>query len=64
MHDAFDFSSYIGRGLVAALGWGAEAVWVGTRFVAAKESACPPRHQKALCAAESDHVMKTLIYSG
>jgi len=53
-----------GRGLVAALGWGAQGVWVGTRFVAAKESACPPRHQKALCAAESTDVMKTLIYSG
>ncbi len=53
-----------GRGLVAALGWGAEAIWVGTRFVAAKEAACPPRHQKALVAAESTDVMKTLIYSG
>ena len=41
------------RGLVAALGWGAEAVWVGTRFVAAKESACPPRHQTPLRMAQS-----------
>jgi NAD(P)H-dependent flavin oxidoreductase YrpB (nitropropane dioxygenase family) len=53
-----------GRGLVAALSWGAQGVWVGTRFVAATESACPPRHQKALVAAESTDVMKTLIYSG
>jgi NAD(P)H-dependent flavin oxidoreductase YrpB (nitropropane dioxygenase family) len=27
---------YNGRGLAAALCWGAQAVWVGTRFVCAK----------------------------
>lgn len=30
---------YDGRGLAANLAWGAQAVWVGTRFVASKEDA-------------------------
>ena len=34
-----------GRGMAAALNWGAAGVWVGTRFVCATEAGAPPRHQ-------------------
>lgn len=34
-----------GRGLAAALQWGAAGVWVGTRFVCATEAGAPARHQ-------------------
>jgi NAD(P)H-dependent flavin oxidoreductase YrpB (nitropropane dioxygenase family) len=36
---------YDGRGLAAALMFGAEAVWVGTRFVASTEAAAPKKHK-------------------
>lgn len=34
-----------GAGLAMALAFGAQAVWVGTRFICAKEAGAPPRHQ-------------------
>ena len=37
-----------GRGLATALSLGADAVWVGTRFICAEEAAAPPRHQKVV----------------
>ena len=51
-------------GLAAALSWGASAVWVGTRFIAAEEAAAPPRHQKAVLKAKAHETTTTLIYSG
>ncbi|KAG9010700.1 hypothetical protein FRB90_007691 [Tulasnella sp. 427] len=50
---------YDGRGLAAALVYGASAVWVGTRFVASVEAAAP----KVLTATLDDDI-RTLIYSG
>ncbi|KAF8604773.1 2-nitropropane dioxygenase [Ceratobasidium sp. AG-I] len=47
-----------GRGLAAALMWGAEGVWVGTRFVASEEAAAPKRHKELL------DIGRTLVYSG
>lgn len=38
---------YDGRGLAAALMYGAQAVWVGSRFVASVESGAPKRHKEA-----------------
>lgn len=38
---------YRGSSLAAALSYGCEAVWVGTRFVAAKEAGAPKGHQEA-----------------
>ena len=35
-----------GRGLAAALSYGAEAVWVGTRFVASVEARAPKAHKE------------------
>eukprot|EP00026_Physarum_polycephalum_P011086 Phypoly_transcript_11282.p1 GENE.Phypoly_transcript_11282~~Phypoly_transcript_11282.p1 ORF type:complete len:359 (+),score=78.03 Phypoly_transcript_11282:59-1135(+) len=53
-----------GRGLAAALAWGAQAVWVGTRFVCAKEAGAPPMHQQAIIKADYTDTVRTLIFSG
>jgi NAD(P)H-dependent flavin oxidoreductase YrpB (nitropropane dioxygenase family) len=53
-----------GRGLAAALCWGAQAVWVGTRFVCAKEAGAPPRHQQAIVDADYHDTVRTIIYTG
>lgn len=55
---------YNGKSLAAALAMGAEAVWVGTRFVACKESGAPKEHIEAVLSAKSDDIVKTLIYTG
>lgn len=43
---------------------GAEAVWVGTRFVAAKEAGAPPRHQKSVVEAGYSDTIRTVIFTG
>ena len=53
-----------GRGLAAALSYGASGVWVGTRFVASVEAGSPPLHKKHILEADYDGVVRTLIYSG
>eukprot|EP01062_Namystynia_karyoxenos_P082664 TRINITY_DN9354_c0_g1_i1.p2 TRINITY_DN9354_c0_g1~~TRINITY_DN9354_c0_g1_i1.p2 ORF type:complete len:386 (+),score=160.77 TRINITY_DN9354_c0_g1_i1:88-1158(+) len=55
---------YDGRGLAAALSLGAQAVWVGTRFVASTESVGSKVHKSSLIKAESTDTVRTLIYSG
>jgi len=55
---------YDGRGLAAALAWGAQAVWVGTRFVCAKEAGAPPRHQQAIINAGFHDTIRTLVFTG
>jgi NAD(P)H-dependent flavin oxidoreductase YrpB (nitropropane dioxygenase family) len=55
---------YDGRGLAAALAYGCEGVWVGTRFVAAAEAACPDRHKNGVVNAGPTDTTRTLIYSG
>ena len=40
-----------GRALAANLSWGAEAVWVGTRFVASVEAGAPKAHKEAVLSA-------------
>ena len=47
-----------------SVSYGAQGVWVGTRFVAAKESAAPKRHKEGLTAAAATDTVRTLIYSG
>lgn len=39
-------------------------MWVGTRFIASKESAAPQRHIDAVLKAKPTDTMRTLIYSG
>jgi len=53
-----------GRGLAAALSWGAQAVWVGTRFVCATEAGAPPRHQQAIIKADYHDTVRTIIFTG
>ncbi|KAI0309981.1 2-nitropropane dioxygenase [Amylostereum chailletii] len=55
---------YDGRGLAANLMWGAQGVWVGTRFVASVEAGASPAHKKAVLTAGHGDVLKTLIYTG
>ncbi|KAF9793033.1 2-nitropropane dioxygenase [Thelephora terrestris] len=53
-----------GRGLAAALSYGAVGVWVGTRFVASVESSAPKMHKELVVSAGFDDVTRTTIYSG
>ncbi|TCD69490.1 hypothetical protein EIP91_007420 [Steccherinum ochraceum] len=55
---------YDGRSLAANLSWGAEAVWVGTRFVAATEAGAPKAHKEAVLSAGYEDAITTLIYTG
>ncbi|KAJ9643323.1 uncharacterized protein PV06_05425 [Exophiala oligosperma] len=55
---------YDGRGLVAALALGASAVWVGTRFVTAKESGASLDLKNAILNANIDSTIKSTIWSG
>jgi len=53
-----------GRGLAMALSLGASAVWVGTRFICAKEAGAPPRHQKAVMTCDYTDTIRTIIFTG
>ncbi|KAJ6488067.1 2-nitropropane dioxygenase [Mycena vulgaris] len=55
---------YDGRGLAANLMWGAEAVWVGTRFVAAEEASAPKTHKDLILSAGFEDAITTLIFTG
>jgi NAD(P)H-dependent flavin oxidoreductase YrpB (nitropropane dioxygenase family) len=55
---------YDGRGLAANLIYGAQAVWVGTRFVASEEAGASKAHKQALLSAGHGDVVRTLIYTG
>ncbi len=53
-----------GRGLVAALALGAQAVQLGTAFLATNESAASPPYKDALFKAREDQTRVTRVYSG
>jgi NAD(P)H-dependent flavin oxidoreductase YrpB (nitropropane dioxygenase family) len=55
---------YDGRGLAANLVYGAQAVWVGTRFVASEEAGATRAHKAALLSADHGDVVRTVIYTG
>ncbi|RSH94434.1 hypothetical protein EHS25_004237 [Saitozyma podzolica] len=55
---------YDGRGLAASLMWGAQGVWVGTRFVASTEAAAPKKHKELILSAGHGDAGTTLIYTG
>lgn len=55
---------YDGRGLAANLSWGAQGVWVGTRFVASKEAGAPPKHKELVVSAGFEDVARTIIFTG
>lgn len=53
-----------GRGVAMALSLGAQAVWVGTRFVASEEAGAPPRHKNTIVKAGYHDTQRTIIYTG
>lgn len=53
-----------GRGLAAALSYGAAGVWVGTRFVASVEAGAPKKHKEMVVTAGFDDTVRTTIYTG
>ncbi|PBK72283.1 2-nitropropane dioxygenase [Armillaria solidipes] len=55
---------YDGRSLAANLAWGAQAVWVGTRFVASVEAGAPKIHKELIVKAGYDDAITTLIFTG
>ncbi|GJE98538.1 nitronate monooxygenase [Phanerochaete sordida] len=55
---------YDGRGLAANLAWGAQAVWVGTRFVASVEAGAPQVHKNLVVKAGWEDTARTLIFTG
>jgi enoyl-[acyl-carrier protein] reductase II len=55
---------YDGRGLAAALTLGAQAVWMGTRFIASKEAHAGQMYKDAVVAAKDTDTVRTRSYSG
>lgn len=55
---------YDGRGLAAALALGAQAVWMGTRFIASKEAHAGQMYKDAVIAAKDTDTVRTRSYSG
>ncbi len=53
-----------GRSLAAALMLGAQAVWIGTRFVTARESGASEYAKKGVIDAGFDSAIKSLVWSG
>jgi len=53
-----------GRGMVAAWALGAEAIWVGTRFVATHEANTVPFYKEVLCKTQEDGTVVTRGYTG
>lgn len=53
-----------GRGLAMALALGAQAVWVGTRFVASEEGDAPQAHKDSVVIAGHHDTVRTLVFTG
>merc|ERR1712227_171689 len=53
-----------GRGLAMALSLGADAVWVGTRFVASVEGGAPEGHKKAVVKASAHDTHRCEAFTG
>ncbi|OQE04558.1 hypothetical protein PENVUL_c032G03451 [Penicillium vulpinum] len=53
-----------GQSLAASLMLGASEVWIGTRFILAKESGASAYHQKMLQETGFDDIIRTIIFSG
>ncbi|KZF25438.1 oxidoreductase [Xylona heveae TC161] len=53
-----------GQSLAASLMLGANAVWIGTRFVLSEEAGAPKAHQEAVRTAGFDDNVRTIIFTG
>lgn len=54
---------YTGKSLAAHLAFGADAVWVGTRFICAEEAGASKSHQEAVMTAGPTDTIRTIIYT-
>lgn len=54
---------YNGKGLAAALAYGASGVWVGTRFICAEEAGASRAHQEAVITADHNDTIRTIIFT-
>jgi nitronate monooxygenase len=52
------------RGVAAAMALGAAGVWMGTRFVATRESAAHPAYKNALVEAVETDAIRTQVFDG
>lgn len=55
---------YNGNLLAASLMMGADAVWVGTRFILCDEAGAPESHKESVKTASFDDTIRTLIFTG
>lgn len=55
---------YDGRGLASALTWGADGVWVGTRFIATPEAHTVDGYKDRILAMAEDDTIVTRAYTG
>ncbi len=53
-----------GSGLAAALAFGCQGVWVGTRFLATNEAAIPQWRKEGIVAANEDSTTRSRSYTG
>lgn len=53
-----------GRTMAAALMFGSDGVWVGTRFVASVESGAPKKHKEAVLTSTHETDVRTIIFTG
>ncbi|MBM3513370.1 MAG: nitronate monooxygenase [Alphaproteobacteria bacterium] len=53
-----------GRGIVAALAWGASGIWIGTRFLASTEAAVADSYKAAIVAADDEGTVVTRANTG
>ena len=53
-----------GRGLAAALALGAEAVWIGTRFVASREVELHAGYKDRIVTAGAEDLVETRLFDG
>lgn len=53
-----------GRGLVAALALGAAGIWMGTRFVASRESFCHDNYKQRIVEIDDEGTTVTRCFSG
>jgi enoyl-[acyl-carrier protein] reductase II len=53
-----------GRGLVAALAFGAQGIWMGTRFIASEEARAGRLYKDAILATDASGTLVTRCYSG
>ena len=55
---------YDGRGLAAALTLGAQAVWMGTRFIATEEAHAGDLYRETILTSRDEDTLRTRCYSG